>query len=360
MKKFWRTLIKKCLENVPQKYTWSLKVESAFFTELAFLLRSDVSVVESCEMLAAHASKKHAGLLQQCVAKLHEGYPLTRALATSGIHVRTVCNRLLEVAERAGRLSENVALCAQELEKSSRVRAKLIGALLYPAFIVFAALALSSLIILYVLPKITPIFASMHIAIPLSTRVLFFISDHFLAIVGGVVVVCLSGVVLYLRNTKVKIFAQKVLWRMPVLGALVQAYDQFQMWRVFGLMIESGVPIAQTMFFSLSVSVREVVKQKANFAAEEVSRGQQVSDIMKLLEMPHLSVSLCRVAEKSGMLHKAAAQLHSHYEGTFDEKIKTLTSAIEPLLMIVIGLVVGFIAISVISPIYEITSHIKK
>lgn len=334
---------------------------------LALLLRSGVPIVTALSLMHEEARTRSSSYL---ITELREtvtcGRPLSAGLALFRTTFGDLGVHLVEVGETSGSLPEHLARLSDSLKKERALRRKVVGALLYPLIIIGATLGITALLALYVFPKIVPIFKGFHTALPFSTRVLIGASSFF-AHYGWLVVlaVCVvAGVAYYtlLRVPQARLFFDRALLRVPLVGTLLREYAVASICRTLGTLVASEVGVVRAVELA-ALSTRSTVYRKAcKEMAREVSTGQKVSTVFgrDVLLFPRLLPQMLAVGESTGALSDSLMYCADFYEDELDELSKSIAVLVEPILMVVMGLVVGFVALAIITPIYSITQHLSS
>jgi type II secretory pathway component PulF len=271
----------------------------------------------------------------------------------------------VKVGESSGSLTQNLQYLADELNKRSALRRKVVGALVYPAFITTATLGITSLLTVFIFPKILPIFSSLNVELPLSTRVLIFISVFLsnwgLWLIGGLIILTVGLLYVIKKSKPVHFYTDRIILRLPLVGKMIRYYNVANASRTLGLLLKSGSKLSEALLITADTTPNLVYKKEFTHLASVVERGERMSVHLKAQQhyFPDILGQMVAVGEKSGSLSDTLVYLSEMYEAEVEEFTKNLSSMIEPVLMIIMGIMVGFIAISVITPIYGITQHLQ-
>jgi type II secretory pathway component PulF len=271
---------------------------------------------------------------------------------------------IIRVAESSGTLHQNLEYISDELKKKQALQRKVVGALIYPAVIVCATFGITLLLTLYIFPKIVPVFASVKATLPFSTRSLMWLSSFLGAwgwvLLGGIA--ALTVVYFFsLRIRRVHLFFDRLLLRLPVFGSLSRYYNLTNISRTLGLLLHSDVRIVSAIDL-VAASTRNLAYRDALLASRErLIKGQNISSqfTQEPRLFPPIFSQMIKVGETTGNLTSSFKYLSEMYEEEITELTKNLTTMLEPVLMIVMGLIVGYIAISIITPIYSITQNLN-
>jgi type IV pilus assembly protein PilC len=335
-----------------------------FAKRLAILLKAGVPILQALQMLRAQSTGKTTMfILDSLIIDIANGQLLSFALERHARLLGYFTISIIRVGEVSGTLYENLLYAAEELKKRQQLKKKIASALVYPLFIVVATVGMSGMLTLYVFPKILPVFKSFHFALPLSTRILIFISEtvsrHF--IVLSFMAFLIFACSLYsFRKPAVRYMVDRLLLRIPLIGSLFQNYFLANMFRTLGLLLHNNVPIVDAVRMAANTAASLIYQKEMVAMSEYMVRGEQISEYLleHVFLFPPLTQQMVAVGEMTGDLSGSFLYLADIYEQELDDQTKTLSSLIEPVLMVGMGLVVGFVAVSIITPIYEITQNL--
>jgi type II secretory pathway component PulF len=242
---------------------------------------------------------------------------------------------------------------------------KIRTALLYPGIVVLATGGITAYLLFVLLPQITPLFTSMNLTLPLPTRIIIWASDGALAywhvILGTMLVTVVSFFVL-LKSVKSFRFAMHALsLRLPVFGSLLRKIYVAQFAQILGTLLKSGITIIDAIKIAAEAMNNDVYRKVLQEMAEGLQQGASLSThfTKHQLLFPPLVSQMISVGEETGKLDESFLFISKFSEREVDEATKNLTTILEPLLMLVIGGMVGFIAIAIISPIYQLTKGVQ-
>ena len=339
----------------------SLKDRMLFAKHMAIMVGSGMQILDGLTILRKQTESKALQIiLDQLITDIKNGQFLSAGLERYNKIFGDFFINVIKVGESSGTLSENFKYLAEELKKKQELQRKVTGAMVYPAVIVLATVGITSLLTFFIFPKILPVLKSIDVELPTVTIVFIAVSDFLLAN-GGWVLGGLAGLVFgvwfVLKIPQVKFLWHKTILWIPLIGRMSQAINMINFSRTLALLLKSDVKIVESLKITAD-TLTNVVYQKAIIqAAEEARMGNQISSY--LTSNPHLFPPLVAqmilVGENTGKLDESALYLSEFYDGEFEETTKALSSALEPLLLIVMGFVVGFVALAIITPIYKIT-----
>ncbi len=346
---------------------FSIKKQTFFAKRLSFLIKAGLPILESLHVIQKQSkSNSEIQIFNKIIDDISNGQSLANSLTKfEGVFGGFAIN-IIKAGESSGNLTMNLNYLADELRKKEILKNKILSAMLYPIIITIATFLITGLLIIYIFPKILPIFSSLHTELPLSTRIVIFVSDIFRhygihILIGGLLVFMISGLLIkYVK--KVQFFYHGFLIKVPFIGGVVKNYNLSNLTRTLGLLLKSDISIGESILIAGDTTENAQYKKALIEISSDVSKGKNLSSCMITYPalFPDMICHLVAVGEKSGSLSNTLIYLSEFYENEFDDLTKNLSSAIEPVLMILMGILVGFIAISVITPIYEITNSLKR
>ncbi|OGC56119.1 hypothetical protein A2797_02030 [candidate division WWE3 bacterium RIFCSPHIGHO2_01_FULL_48_15] len=341
--------------------------EKFFFTKhLSLMLKSGIPITEILSTLATQAKgKPFRETLLQVAEDVSRGQSLNKAL---GKHPRVFSlfyRSLVEVGEKSGTLEESLFYLVEQMEKERELQQKVQSAMLYPGIVLTATGVIGFAIAFFILPQIVTLFESFDVELPLTTVILIFVAhalqDWGLIILPGAVVFLIA--LAFLLNTPaVKPRWHALILRFPIFGYFFQNVALATLTRNLGIMLKSGLPITSALATSAEVEGNLVYKRELLKISEEVQKGKSIEAILleqKFREFPIFMVRMVGVGEKSGNLEENLAYLGDYFEDEVDTIANNLAVILEPALLLFIGGVVAFVALSIISPIYSITGSIR-
>ncbi len=341
-----------------------MKEQSLFAKRLSFLIKAGTPIIESLKMLKNYRSKSKVWIFEQIISDVANGHYLAKSMERFRYIFGDFAINIIRVGESIGVLEQNLSYLAEELKKKRELRSKIITALVYPVFIIFATIGIVLLLLVFVLPKILPVFTSLKIQLPLATRIIIALSD-FAIKYGGYILLAgfLLAILFWYLNNKYESFRfrnHQIILKTPLIGSMVQSYQLTNFCRTFGLLARSGIAMYEVMTIIADSTPNLVYKKEFIKLAESVSRGRKI--YLQLEKnpalFPEIIIQMIATGEASGNLSETLIYLSEMYENEFDELTKNLSGALEPILMVTMGFIVGFIAISIITPIYAITQNL--
>ncbi len=356
--------------------TWSTKLpplsrlsgkeKIAFFKYLAVMTESGLPLEKG--LLALHAQARSQlmhRILHRMLTDVTSGEFLSTSLRKMPHIFDSMLVSLVEVGENSGTLTETLFRISEHLEKSRALVGKVRGALLYPIIVVCATGGITAYLLFVLLPQLTPLFKTLKVDIPWTTRVVVWVSEFAIANaiwIGLGLVLFIIGFALLMRLRPFRYAVHLVLLKLPIFGPLNRKVQITQFSRVVGTLVKSGITVVEA-FQIASRSLSNLVYQKSLASiASELQGGESISSYLERHRalFPPFITQMITMGEETGKLDESFLFISTFSEREVDDTTKTLTTVLEPLLMLLIGGLVGFIAIAIITPIYSLTSGIRR
>lgn len=329
-----------------------------FARRLSAYLHAGVPILEALSTLAEDAHTRTRPGLEGATRAVASGMPLSGALQDScRMHAYAVA--MIEVGERSGTLKEALSRLSVSLAKQRELTQKLVGALAYPAVILLATAGISLFLVLYAFPKIVPLFRGFGAELPFATRALIALSD-FLGSYGVYLFASLVAasvlVSVLMRRPRIRLVFDRLLLGIPFLGNLIATYQLSSIARTLTTLLSSGVSIVPALALAERTCGNRAYAAALSEVHDCVIAGERIADaLVRLSCFPRMYVQMIATGERTGSLPASLNALAEQYEEEFRSASSTLTALIEPVLMVVMGLVVGFVALAIITPVYQIT-----
>lgn len=270
---------------------------------------------------------------------------------------------MVKAGEESGQLSEALQTLAIQMERSSNLKKKIKGAMIYPAIVITVMVIIGILMMIFVVPAITATFRSLGADLPTTTKVLIGTSD-FLSnnsvVALGLLIGLIVGFIYALRTNWGKRIFHYIIVRLPVIGNLVKETNSARTARTLSSLLESGVDVISAISITEEVVQNVYYKDILRGAAARVEKGTPLSEIFiaETKLYPVLVGEMIAVGEETGQISKMLGEMAIYYETEVEQKTKDLSTIIEPVLMVFIGATVGFFALAMIAPIYSISDSI--
>lgn len=304
------------------------------------------------------------GTIKKIVEKINNGGSFYEALKDHSKVFNNLYIAMVRAGEESGNLATALHTLAMQMERSSNLKKKIKGAMIYPSIVMIVMFVIGILMMIFVMPKITGVFKGMDKELPATTKFLITSSD-FMATNTAVVllgmVAVISAVVYFFKTAFGKKISSWTVVRLPIIGTLAKETNSARTARTLSSLLESGVNVIQSIDITEEVLQNVYYKRVLREAARRVEKGTALSDtFIEHKELyPILVGEMILVGEETGQIANMLGEMATFYENEVDRKTKDLSTIIEPLLMVVIGTGVGFFALALIAPIYSISDGLN-
>jgi len=274
----------------------------------------------------------------------------------------TTYQALARAGEASGKLDTILKRLADTMESQRELQSKFKGALIYPAIVLVTMVGVFAMMMIFVIPKLATMYKSLNVELPSSTKVMIGMSN-FMATRYYVIIIVGIGIALgfkAFKNTPFgSAFISKVLFALPIFGKISKQKELSDFTRTLSLLISSAIPIVEALTIVSKVITNHTYRVAAVEAASFVEKGNSLSDYLRSNRVfPPLLAQMASVGEETGQLDSVLNQVADFFAGETDHAVKGLSAALEPLILIVLGGMVGLLIVSFITPIYKITSSI--
>ncbi|MBI2054927.1 MAG: type II secretion system F family protein [Candidatus Sungbacteria bacterium] len=343
----------------------SLVDRMVFARNLGVMVGAGISVTRALEALEEQSKNKKFKLVIGDVKKrIREGISLSAALNAHRQVFGDFFVHMIEAGEVSGKFEGALRLLARQMKRDHDLRAKVRGAMMYPAIVFTALVGIGILMLVYVVPTLTQTFKELEIQLPPTTQFIIsasdFVQNYAIYTLGGSIML---AYVAYraLRSSAGRAAFDQVILRVPVLGPLTQKLNAARMSRTLASLIAAGLSITKALDITSRVLGNSRFRDAMKNSAVEIEKGRPFSEILKNSPdlFPPLVIQMISVGEETGTLSRMLLRIALFYEEDINNTTKNLSSIIEPIMMIFIGAIVGFFAISMIQPLYSSLSGIQ-
>lgn len=344
----------------------STSEKASFCRFMATMLRSGMSVPEAVDIIKEETkNKRFKRILSDLSFQTQKGKSLSIVFSHYSHDFNEIFLTMIKAGEESGTLEKSFDYLAVQLTASHDLTQKITGSMMYPAVIVVAMVGNGLLMMLFVLPRISGAFLKMEVNLPVYTVIMMklgnFMGAHTIAIlVGTVLVMALTGLTFFWGRTRAVIV--RFLAKMPIVRNIVKNIDIARFSRTLSTLLKSGVPIIESLDVAADTLTQKAFKREAEGFSQSVAKGESLSDVlMKNREIfPSVMIQTIRAGEKAGTLEDVLKEMADFYEREIEYALKRFTALLEPILMLVIGVVVGVMVIMMIAPIYSIIGGLQE
>jgi general secretion pathway protein F len=332
--------------------------------QFATLLVAGLPLVDALGVLVDQAEKKPVkALLADIREQVRGGKALSVVLDTYEKDFSAIYVHMVRAGEASGALDQILFRLAEFLEKQLALKNKVTNAILYPALMLVVGVAVLFFLMTFVVPKITAVFASMKQALPWPTVALMSVSrvfaDYWMILVG----VLLGVIVLtrrFVRTEGGRMLADRVTLRLPLIGDVARMVSISRLTGTLATMLASGVQLLDALDISKRVMNNRVLEETVEGARQNIREGETIADPLKRSgEFPALVTHMIAVGERSGEMEEMLRRVSQIYDGEVERVITRLTSLMEPIMILVMGVIVFFIVVAILLPIFEMGQMVR-
>ena len=335
-----------------------------FSRQLATMIDAGIAIVRCLDILEGQTKEPALrAVIGQCKKDVKGGLSLTDAFSKHPNVFSRLYVNMVKAAETGGILDKILERLSGFLESEQEIRGKIKSAMIYPILVLVFATIMVIVMFIVVLPRFKEIFESMNVEMPPATKALFAMSDFLTGywyILLGMIIAGFFGYRWYSSTEKGAWRIDMLKLKAPVLGELVQKMAISRFSRTFATLIASGVPMMRSLEIVCETAGNRVIARAIDNARNAIREGQKISaPLLQSGMFPAMVTHMIDVGEETGRLSEMLAKVSDFYDQEVDNAVKGLTSMIEPCLIVVMGGLVGFIAISIMAPIFKLISSVS-
>lgn len=335
---------------------------ATFTRQFSTMVNAGLPITEALLILRSQAKDSMGKVVSQVLADVEGGEPLSKALAKHSKVFSPSYIALTKSGEVGGVLDNVLVRLADDLEKEEEFKGKVKGALIYPAIIISGMVIVAFIMMIFVIPRLTSLYDEFNAELPLPTRILIGMSDaviKFWPITISLVILAIYGFRAYKKTPKGKLKIDGLIFKVPIIGSLQKQVILTDLTRTLSLMVGAGVSILEGLGITAGVVGNAVVSDALKDVSRQVEKGLPVSFAFAKHPdvFPFILSQMIAVGEETGKMDEVLTKVSHVFEVESDQKVKGLTAAIEPVVMVILGLGVGFLVIAIILPIYNLTSQ---
>jgi len=333
-----------------------------FTRQLATMMKAGVPLLQSFDIVGkGHANPSMAKLIQDLRNDVETGTSLNRAFRKFPLYFDPLFCNLVGAGEQAGILEELLTRLAIYKEKTLAIKGKIKSALTYPIAILAVAFIVTAVIMIWVVPAFKQVFESFGADLPTPTLVVMAISDFFVTwwylIFGGLFGAIYFFFQAWRRSLKMQQTMDRLLLRLPIFGAVIRKATIARWTRTLSTMFAAGVPLVEALDSVGGASGNAVYLEATRKIQNEVSTGTSLTTSMQNTDVfPNLVIQMVQIGEESGSLDAMLGKVADFFEGEVDEAVAALSSLMEPLIMVILGVLIGGLVIAMYLPIFKLGS----
>jgi type IV pilus assembly protein PilC len=330
-----------------------------FYIKLASMLKAGVPMDASISSVGEQLdNKRFRKIIGEIYRNIQSGNSLSQSLSLYPKVFPELLISVVRSGEASGKLVEVLGQYAKFATNQANLRQKILSALFYPSILLVAAIGLIVLFLTYLLPKFVELFQKSNLALPLPTQILVKIANIITGypyLIIGVIAGLIISIKIFLSFEKGKVIVDNIKLHLPPLGKLIKKISIERFTRTLGTLYNSGVPIIKSLQICEKAAGNSMFSNAVIKVKEAVIKGKSISSVMSEDPLfPSDVVQLVSIGEKSGNLSDMLSQAADFYENDIDSMVKKMSSLIEPVILLAVGSVIGFLAYSIIMPIFNL------
>jgi len=331
---------------------------------ISLLIASGTGLAEAISFLADQPKDVRVrAILRDVYTEVQSGISLHLAIEKHAKSFGTLFAHFVQIGEQSGKLEETLTYLALQYERDHDITKKIRGVLVYPAILLGMIITYAIVFSFFILPRLQDLFADFHTELPGITRALLTLMGWMRG--WGLLVIALIILAVFvlhiLKNQKlIATIREFFLFHVPGVSSAYKEFMLARLFHVLAFMIQSGTPIAEALESATDAMTTLYMKNILREIQKQVSSGGSLAESMKAHAVfPNVSITLIETAEKSGSLEQTLGYLGTYYERSIDYTSKNVSSLLEPILLIAVGIAVALLAIAIILPIYQFTGSIS-
>ncbi len=342
----------------------SVKEQVIFARQLSVMISANVPIVRALRILVRQTKNVHFKMiLSDILDEVDGGAKFSAALARYPQVFNTFFVSMIRSGETTGKLDETLVYLADQKEKDYGVISRVRGAFIYPAVILFAVLAVGIVMVVFVLPKLMEIFLQSATELPFTTKALIAVSD-FVRFRWYIVILIIIGIIVafvaWRRTPGGRRAIDLIKLKVPVAGSIFTMIYLSRMSRALSTLLASGVPISQALAITSEVVGNQTYQKILQETIRDVEDGNSITtQFMKSKSVPLMLSQMMSVGEQSGKMDLVLFKVAQFYENELDGMVRNLVALIEPIILLIMGVGVGFLVSSILMPIYNVSNAIQ-
>lgn len=335
-----------------------------FFRQLAILVEARVPIVASLTAIAEQTSNKYLiKVLNEIVADVENGMPLSDAMGKHRDVFSILSINIIKAGETSGNLKKSIDYVAENIERNYTLTSRIWSAMIYPSIVLIVFFIIGFIMVSFILPKLTTIIKEMNAVVPWYTKMIMAVGDFMSVWWWAVLIIILGFVGMALYYVKTEDGAREwdqVKIKLPIVGVMFRNVYITRFAQNLSVLLEGGIPIIRAITITSSVINNVVYEALFLRVAEEVKVGGNMSNVLgKSALIPPVVAHMVKIGEDSGQIDTVLNHIAKFYDQETEIMTKTLSTLIEPVLMVIIGVAVGIMAFSILMPIYNIAGQIQ-
>jgi type IV pilus assembly protein PilC len=335
-----------------------------FTRQLSSMLTSGLTLMRALEILKEQVKNQTlVEVITSIIADVQEGKTFAQAIEKYPKVFSHIYISIIKAGEQSGLLDKVLLRLADNLEKQSKLKSTIKSALMYPAIVIVLMVGVMVIMMVFVMPQLATLYQNLNVPLPLPTQIVVGLSNLVVAtwpiMLGGLAVLMLF----YRRWSQTadgRLIIDSIMLKLPLFGKLIEESILAEFSRTLGLLVGTGTLVVDALLETAETTGNVNYRNAITAVSKQVEKGVSVGDSLAYYPLfPPLLIQLVKVGEQTGKLDETLGKASEYFERELDGKVKTLTTAMEPFIMVVLGIAVAFLIISVITPIYSLISSIQ-
>ncbi len=332
--------------------------------QLAIMLNAGLTIVDSLDILEKQITKIPVKrLIAEIDKEVKGGNSLSLALKKYPQHFSNLYIALVRSGEASGKLNDILLKLSDNLEKQREFRSKLKGAMIYPAVIISAMFIVMFIMVTFVLPKMLELYKSFDVELPITTQILITVSSFSQQFWPFIIIGTVGAIFFlrrYIKTQRGHLLFDNLSFKLPLLNNLIKKSALVDSTRTLAILVGAGVSILDALNIVIDTTTNSIFKNSFKNIYKKVEKGESMGNAMMEEQVfPPIFVQMTMVGENTGHLDDTLARLSKYFEFESEAAIKTITTLIEPAVLVLLGVGVGFLVFAVITPIYKLTSSFQ-
>ncbi len=334
-----------------------------FTRQLSSMLSSGLTVVKSLELLKAQIKNQaFVEVITSIINDVQEGKTLGQAVEKHPKVFTPIYVSVIKAGEQGGLLDKVLLRLSENMERQSQLKSTIKSALMYPAIVIIMMFGVMMIMTFFVIPQLSDLYTSMNVSIPLPTQIVLDVSKFIVTawpVVLAIIAVVIFAFRKWINTTDGRFIYDSALLRLPIFGKLFSNSILAEFTRTLSLLVGTGTLVVQALLETADTTGNVLYKSAIIDVAKMVEKGVGIGDSMSSYTLfPPMLIQLVEVGEQTGKIDEGLMKASEYYESEADQMVKTLTTALEPIIMIILGAGVAFLLISVITPIYSLINSV--
>ena len=335
-----------------------------FTRQLSSMLSSGLTLMRALAILKDQVqSAAMQEVVNSIINDVEEGKPFSSSIAKYPAVFSTIYVSLIKAGEASGLLDKVLSRLADNLEKEAKLKGTIKSALMYPVIVIILMVVVMFIMMIFVIPQLTVLYQNLNVPLPLPTQIVIGFSNFIQTFWPIMLILLVGGVVLFRRWHKTiegQLITDSLILKLPVFGKLIRQTILAEFSRTFGLLVGTGTLVVDALLQTADTAGNIHYRNAIKDVSKQVEKGVTIGDAMSVYPLfPSILIQLVKIGEQTGKVDESLAKASEYFERDVDQTVKTLTTAMEPFIMVVLGIGVAFLIISVITPIYSLISSIQ-